>query len=597
MAPRNSRRKLRLRGYAIKRALQKNRKSKSMEKRSMEKVSPVVPEQLRSAALRVQARSRARELTPIVASSLASRSSWRNNERSSRTNTERSSSTFSSSPKRRELIFDFRRERDDKNRVELGRDKSCSRPRSRSPLRKSRSGSKIANLVEFNRGFYDEHPYTKSRHRSVINAYREEHDIFVHISGGHRRDAISKGLKPILSFLEAPFSEYVLHKLRRQNFDGPTPIQAQGWPVALSSSNMVGIARTGAGKTLAYILPALTHIRAQPSLRRGEGPIALILVPTRELAQQIQKVVFDYTDPHKVRSICVFGGCSTTVQLSAIHRGCKIVVATPGRLIDFLIQGQISLNRCTYLVLDEADRMLDMGFAPQIKRILADTRPDRQILMWSATWPLNVERLARGIMKSFTLINVGSLDLTANPNITQMVEVCEEKEKLMLLKKFLTEIYDISDEPGKILIFAERKRRVDDLVQYIASFDVRCESIHGDKSQMERDFVLRDFRNGLCNILVATDVASRGLHVPGIKFVINYDFPHSTEGYIHRIGRSGRSNTKGTAISLFTINNVRLAQPLIEVLREANQDINPQLRRLADVYSSSKWRRPFASRR
>ncbi|KAH8383720.1 hypothetical protein KR009_010212 [Drosophila setifemur] len=429
----------------------------------------------------------------------------------------------------------------------------------------------FTNLAPFKKNFYQEHPDVAARTPYEVQRYRDEHEITVR----------GQAQNPIQDFSEVYLPDYVMKEIRRQGYKEPTPIQAQGWPIAMSGSNFVGIAKTGSGKTLGYILPAIVHINNQQPLQRGDGPIALVLAPTRELAQQIQQVATEFGSSSYVRNTCVFGGAPKGGQMRDLQRGCEIVIATPGRLIDFLSAGSTNLKRCTYLVLDEADRMLDMGFEPQIRKIVSQIRPDRQTLMWSATWPKEVKQLAEDFLGNYIQINIGSLELSANHNIRQVVEVCDEFSKEEKLKSLLSDIYDTSENPGKIIIFVETKRRVDNLVRFIRSFGVRCGAIHGDKSQSERDFVLREFRSGKSNILVATDVAARGLDVDGIKYVINFDYPQNSEDYIHRIGRTGRSNTKGTSFAFFTKNNAKQAKALVDVLREANQEINPALENLA----------------
>lgn len=345
------------------------------------------------------------------------------------------------------------------------------------------------------------------------------------------------------------------------------------------------------GKTLGFILPALVHILNQPKLQRGDGPIALVLAPTRELAQQIQKVVFEFGRSSGVRSTCLFGGASKFEQISSLRRGSEIVIATPGRLLDLLETSILNLHRCTYLVMDEADRMLDMGFEPQIRKILSQIRPDRQTLMWSATWPTEVRELAQDYLSQYIHLTVGSLELAANPNITQIVKVCQQNDKQNELREILSGIFDKKDDaPGKVLIFAQTKRAVDYLARFIDSCGVRCASIHGDKSQEQRDNTLNSFRSNRVSILVATDVAARGLDVDGIQYVINYDYPNGSEDYIHRIGRTGRRNNKGTAYTLFTEENGPLARDLIKVLKEAKQEISSELYELSKSYSSSKGR-------
>ncbi|XP_061131611.1 probable ATP-dependent RNA helicase DDX5 isoform X2 [Syngnathus typhle] len=366
----------------------------------------------------------------------------------------------------------------------------------------------------------------------------------------------------------------------KQNWIEPTPIQAQGWPVALSGKDMVGIAQTGSGKTLAYLLPAIVHIQHQPFLEHGDGPICLVLAPTRELAQQVQQVAAEYGRASHLKSTCIYGGAPKGPQIRDLERGVEICIATPGRLIDFLECSKTNLQRCTYLVLDEADRMLDMGFEPQIRKIVDQIRPDRQTLMWSATWPKEVQQLAEDFLKDYVQINIGALQLSANHNILQIVDVCNDMEKEDKLLRLLEEI--MSEKENKTIIFVETKRRCDEITRSMRRDGWPAMGIHGDKSQQERDWVLNEFRYGKAPILIATDVASRGLDVEDVKFVINYDYPNSSEDYIHRIGRTARSQKTGTAYTFFTPNNMKQASDLIAVLREANQAINPKLLQMAE---------------
>uniref|UniRef100_A0A4W4FN85 RNA helicase n=1 Tax=Electrophorus electricus TaxID=8005 RepID=A0A4W4FN85_ELEEL len=357
-------------------------------------------------------------------------------------------------------------------------------------------------------------------------------------------------------------------------------IQAQGFPLALSGRDMVGIAQTGSGKTLAYLLPAIVHINHQPYLERGDGPICLVLAPTRELAQQVQQVAYDYGKSSRIKSTCVYGGAPKGPQIRDLERGVEICIATPGRLIDFLEAGKTNLRRCTYLVLDEADRMLDMGFEPQIRKIVDQIRPDRQTLMWSATWPKEVRQLAEDFLRDYVQINIGALELSANHNILQIVDVCMENEKDNKLIQLMEEI--MAEKENKTIIFVETKKRCDELTRRMRRDGWPAMCIHGDKSQPERDWVLSEFRSGKAPILIATDVASRGLDVEDVKFVINYDYPNSSEDYVHRIGRTARSTNKGTAYTFFTPGNLRQARDLVRVLEEARQAINPKLLQLVD---------------
>jgi len=421
-------------------------------------------------------------------------------------------------------------------------------------------------LSPIQKDFYKPLPQVQARDQREIEAYRASKEITVR---GHNIPS------PMLEFTDCTMPEYIMNVIRKNGFQNPTPIQAQGWPLALGGKDMVGIAQTGSGKTLGYMLPAIIHINHQDYLRAGDGPIALILAPTRELAQQISEVASEFGRSSKLRHTCVYGGAPKGGQLRDLERGCEIVIATPGRLIDFLEMGKTNLRRCTYLVLDEADRMLDMGFEPQIRKIVEQIRPDRQTLMWSATWPKDVRRLAEEFLVDPTQLNVGSLDLSANHNILQIVDVCEGHEKFSKLFRLLEEI--MAEKENKTIIFTETKRGSDELTRQMRREGWPGLCIHGDKTQQERDWALREFRSGKSPILVATDVAARGLDVSDIKFVINFDYPNNSEDYIHRIGRTGRSNNTGTSYTFFTPQNAAKARDLVKVLTEANQVVNPKL--------------------
>ncbi|XP_015111293.1 ATP-dependent RNA helicase dbp2 [Diachasma alloeum] len=438
----------------------------------------------------------------------------------------------------------------------------------------------VRSLQPIKKDFYVEHPAVKHRSPEEVNKFRQANEITV----------MGKEVpNPIQHFEEGNFPPYVMQGIKRQGYLHPTAIQAQGWPVALSGKDLVAIAQTGSGKTLGYILPAIVHLINQPRPGPGEGPVALILAPTRELAQQIQEVANYFGETASVRNTCIFGGAPKGPQAQDLERGVEICIATPGRLIDFLEKGTTNLQRCTYLVLDEADRMLDMGFEPQIRKIIEQIRPDRQILMWSATWPKEVRSLAEDFLNNYTQLNIGSLSLSANHNIIQIVDVCQEFEKDFKLQRLLQEIG--TEKENKTIIFVETKRKVDDITRNIRRDGWQALSIHGDKNQQERDHVLQEFRSGRTPILVATDVAARGLDVDDVKYVINFDFPSSSEDYIHRIGRTGRRRQTGTAYAFFTSQNMKHAGDLIEVLREAGQSINPRLSEMAEMAKSGGFAR------
>jgi len=429
------------------------------------------------------------------------------------------------------------------------------------------------SLPKFDKDFYIrlgyEHPAVTARSNEEVAEYRRRNELKV--------SPESECPKPVTKFDESPFPDYVIETIKKAGFKDPTPIQAQGWPMALSGKDMVGIASTGSGKTLAYLLPAIVHINAQDPLNHGDGPVVLIMAPTRELAVQIKAECDLFGSSSKIRNTCLYGGAPKGSQARDLERGVEIVIATPGRLIDFLESGKTNLRRVTYLVLDEADRMLDMGFEPAMRQIVSQIRPDRQTLCWSATWPKEVQAVARDFCLNPIQVFVGSLDVKASHHVVQIIEMIDEYKKQETLLKHMKNI-----APGtRVIIFCETKRGCEEVRHILRNENFPAAAIHGDKEQRERDSALADFKQGRVPILVATDVASRGLDVKEIKFVINYDFPKEIEDYVHRIGRTGRKTNEGynegTAITFFTSANSRLAGKLIEIMREANQAIPQEL--------------------
>uniref|UniRef100_A0A1I8EVT1 RNA helicase n=1 Tax=Wuchereria bancrofti TaxID=6293 RepID=A0A1I8EVT1_WUCBA len=333
-----------------------------------------------------------------------------------------------------------------------------------------------------------------------------------------------------------------------------------------------------------YTLPGIVHMQNQEQPEKVRGPAVLILAPTRELVQQISSMAINFHS----KVACAYGGSGRDQQARTIREGVDILAAAPGRLLDFLIAGVLNLNRCTYLVLDEADRMLDMGFEPQIRRIVSMIRPDRQTLMFSATWPKEVRTLAKDFLSDPVFVNVGSLKLAANSNIIQLVTVVEENEKEEKLLEFLNRMS--SEQHCKTLIFVGMKRTADWLTRLIRKKGYPALSLHGDKSQTERNFVMNDFKNGECSVLIATDVAARGLDVNDIKYVINFDCPKNIENYIHRIGRTARHDKTGTSYTLCTRNDAPIVNELVSVLKEAKQTVPSDLLDLVNRHPTKSSR-------
>ncbi|CAI5518806.1 unnamed protein product, partial [Closterium sp. Naga37s-1] len=399
-----------------------------------------------------------------------------------------------------------------------------------------------------------------------VVAYKRKHEITV----------VGSNIPPFLTFEAANFPSDIYRELKAAGFPTPTPIQAQSWPIALSGSDVVAVAKTGSGKTIGYLLPGFVHLQQRRNNSR-QGPTVLVLAPTRELATQIHAEAVKFGRSSRISSTCVYGGAPKNPQLRELQYGADIVIATPGRLNDFLEANQISLRQVSYLVLDEADRMLDMGFEPQIRKIVARVPGRHQTLMYTATWPREVRRIAEDLLSSPVHVTIGSTDqLVANKSITQIIELPAPYEKQRRLEQILRSL----PRGSKAIVFCSTKRMCDQLSRSLdRSFGAAA--IHGDKSQPERDHTLAQFRSGAMPTLVATDVAARGLDVKDIRCVINYDFPTGVEDYVHRIGRTGRAGATGTAYTFFGPQDGKYARELIKVLEGAQQVVPPELQQMA----------------
>ncbi|KAK9167886.1 hypothetical protein Syun_000026 [Stephania yunnanensis] len=361
---------------------------------------------------------------------------------------------------------------------------------------------------------------------------------------------------PIESFTDMCLNSNILKDIAFHEYTTPTSIQAQAMPVALSGRDLLGCAETGSGKTAAFSIPMIQHCLSQPPVRRGDGPLALVLAPTRELAQQIEKEVKAFSRSlDSFRTAIVVGGTNISEQRSDLRAGVNIVVATPGRFIDHLQQGNTFLSRISFVVLDEADRMLDMGFEPQIREVMRNLPKKHQTLLFSATMPEEIEALAQEYLNDPVQVKVGKVS-SPTENVLQILEKLAESEKIDRLLTLLVEEASQADRSGHLppltIVFVERKTRCDEVAEALVAQGLRAVALHGGRSQSEREAALRDFRNGSINILVATDVASRGLDVTGVAHVVNLDLPKTMEDYVHRIGRTGRAGSTGQATSFYT---------------------------------------------
>jgi ATP-dependent RNA helicase DeaD len=349
-------------------------------------------------------------------------------------------------------------------------------------------------------------------------------------------------VEPLTGFHNLNLSPEMLSAITGAGYSEPTPIQAAFIPEALPGRDVIGVAQTGTGKTAAYLLPFLNGWRPE----EGPGPQAIILAPTRELVVQVAKEAYKLS-PHKALHVVpIYGGQRVRQQLTLIRRGCHLAVGTPGRVLDHLARGTLSFDRVRYVVLDEADRMLDIGFRPDIERILRRCPGQRQTLLLSATMPPPVLRLTQRYMVDPTLINLSPAKVTVE-NIRQSYVTVDEDRKFDLLLKLLER-----DQPRQCIIFCERKRWVEDVYRMLRLKRQRVACMHGDLSQPMRNRIMQGFRDGKIVHLVATDVVGRGIDVKNISHVINYDLPGDPENYVHRIGRTGRIGADGIAIAFVT---------------------------------------------
>ncbi|KAK9674958.1 DEAD/DEAH box helicase [Popillia japonica] len=387
----------------------------------------------------------------------------------------------------------------------------------------------------FRKNFYVEVPEIARMTHEEVEAYKEELEG-IRVKG--------KGCpKPIKTWAQCGVSTKELNILKKLGFEKPTPIQAQAIPAIMSGRDLIGIAKTGSGKTLAFLLPMFRHILDQPPLEETDGPIAIIMTPTRELCMQIGKDIKKFTKSLNLHAVCVYGGTGISEQIAELKRGAEVIVCTPGRMIDMLAanSGKVTnLRRVTYIVLDEADRMFDMGFEPQVMRIIDNVRPDRQTVMFSATFPRQMEALARRILQRPIEVQVGGRSIVCK-DVEQHVVILEEDQKFLKLLELLG-------------LYQE----------------------HGN------------FKNGKVKLLIATSVAARGLDVKQLILVINYDCPNHYEDYVHRCGRTGRAGNKGFAYTFITPEQSKYAGDIVKAFELASVPVPDILRSQWESYKAKQ---------
>lgn len=393
--------------------------------------------------------------------------------------------------------------------------------------------------------------------------------------------------KPVQKWSQCGLGAQTLDVIQKLGYEKPTSIQTQAVPSIMSGRDVIGVAKTGSGKTIAFLLPMFRHIKDQRPIDTLDGPVGLVMTPTRELATQIHKECKPFLKALNLRAVCAYGGAPIKDQIADLKRGAEIIVCTPGRMIDLLAanSGRVTnLRRVTYVVLDEADRMFDMGFEPQVMKILANIRPDKQTVLFSATFPRQMESLARKTLAKPVEIVVGGRSVVA-PEITQIVEVRAEETKFIRLLELLGNMYhEEKNEDDRALIFVDRQESADGLLKDLMRKGYPCMSIHGGKDQIDRDSTIDDFKAGVIPIMIATSVAARGLDVKQLKLVVNYDAPNHLEDYVHRAGRTGRAGNTGTAVTFITPDQERYSLDIAKALRQSGQEVPEELQKLVDTF-------------
>mmetsp|Transcript_22287 Transcript_22287/g.34009 ORF Transcript_22287/g.34009 Transcript_22287/m.34009 type:complete len:475 (+) Transcript_22287:41-1465(+) len=404
------------------------------------------------------------------------------------------------------------------------------------------------------------------------------------------------------SFSDAPFAKPIQQALQDAGFSEPSPIQARSWPVAVAGKDMIAVAKTGSGKTLGFLLPVFHRISTNnlpgsqalgASSNTTPSPLCLVLSPTRELAIQIHGECVKFASCINIRAECVYGGTNVQTQLKQVKAADpQVIIATPGRLCDLIERNALSLAKCPFVVLDESDRMLDMGFEKELTKVMNVLPTERQTFMFTATWPKAVRRIAEKFLRKGETaeIFIGGAEngeLAANKAVTQTFVEAQDDQKDKKLYDLLCGL----KETSSVVIFANTKRRVDYVAKAFWDEGFSTVAVHGDKPQHERDASLRKFTNKEVNIMVATDVAARGLDIKCVTHVINFDMARDVESYVHRIGRTGRAGEVGEAITFWNPDYDKECSPaLVVIAKNAGQQVPPFLQKYGKGKTSRQWK-------
>ncbi|XP_056157066.1 probable ATP-dependent RNA helicase DDX4 [Lampris incognitus] len=448
-------------------------------------------------------------------------------------------------------------------------DKGCNIPHHFYAGAREDSGDKRPKVTYVPPPLPEDEDSVFTHYKAGVN-FSKYDEILVDVSGSNPPHAI-------MTLEEAGFCESLMTNVVKSGYVTPTPVQKYGVPIISAGRDVMACAQTGSGKTAAFLLPILQKLMvdgvAASCFNEIQEPEVVIVAPTRELINQIFMEARKFAFGTGVRPTVVYGGINTGYQIREIMKGCNLLCGTPGRLLDIIGKGKIKLSKLRYLVLDEADRMLDMGFEPEMRKLLASQgmppKEERQTLMFSATYPEDIERIAADFLKPdylFLVVGVvGGACRDVEQTIVQVTRYSKRDELKGILEVTGTE---------RTLVFVETKRQADFLAAYLCQEKVPTTSIHGDREQKEREQALQDFRSGKCPVLVATSVAARGLDIPDVQHVVNFDLPNNIDDYVHRIGRTGRCGNIGKAVSFYDPDtDGKLADSLIKILSKAQQEV------------------------
>ncbi|KAH7936097.1 hypothetical protein HPB52_018164 [Rhipicephalus sanguineus] len=426
---------------------------------------------------------------------------------------------------------------------------------------------KNIQLQPFEKNLYKEHPATASRSMADVETYRKANGVVV-----KGRDVP----KPIFALEESNFPDFIVKGIEAgRDYALPTPIEANCWPIAFSCRNFLGIAETGSHKTLAYVLPAVIHVSQQPPRQRHEGPVAVLLAPACELAKQIHSVASELGKHATVRSVCAANGERKKSKYAELQGGCHSFVATPRCLIEFLEEGQVNLHRCTYLVLDEVDRMLTMGYQRHVLKIVELCRPDHQTIMWATSWQKNLKPLIEDVLDDYVEISFGTTPLSVENTVEMTVDVCPPDDKEAKLAELLDDV--LKEKTYRAVVFADTKWKVEEITLKLRKRGWPAMSLHCMKQKKERDWILSMFNSCGESVLVTTDMAVQDLVLPDVRLVVNYDCPDCSKVYAHRSRHAQRSDEPSMVHTFLVPSQYFQAQTLVEILRDARQPVSHEL--------------------